>query len=353
MRRCLQVLLWCVLIVVIVAGTAGAKGDPGVISERIPDDAAFKAGLERVHAQFKGDDSGKVADYIPALAKVDPKLFGLAICTADGRVFATGDADTVFAIESVSKVFSLALALEDAGRDSILSNVGVYHTGLPFNSMIASDVRAVKLQNPFVNVGAITTTSFIKGTDSADKWRRELEKFSLFAGHRLAVLEDVNRSEQETNQHNRALAWLFESFGFLQGDPIDATKRYTQACSVGVSCRDLAVMGGCLANGGVNPVTGKQAVRREYVTDILSVMVITGLYDSSGPWFFHTGLPAKSGVGGGIVAVVPGKFALAAFSPPLDTFGNSVRAAKAITALSREWGLHVLDAGGPKELKTD
>ncbi len=344
------ILLCCVLVVFISGGVAGAKG---TIPDGIPDDAAFKAGLERAHEQFKGDDSGKVADYIPALAKVDPKLFGLAVCTADGRVFTSGDTEVAFAIESVSKVFSLALALEDAGRESILNNVGVYHTGLPFNSIIASDVRAVKLQNPFVNVGAITTTSFIKGKDSADKWRRELEKFSLFAGHDLTVLEDVNRSEQETNQHNRALAWLFESFGFLQGDPIDATKRYTQACSVGISCRDLAVMGACLANGGVNPLTGKRAVRQEFVRDILSVMVITGLYDSSGPWFFHTGLPAKSGVGGGIVAVVPGKFALAAFSPPLDSFGNSVRASKAITELSREWGLHVLGVGSSDGIKKD
>ena len=345
-------MLWCVLqgmFIVLLVQPAFARGElPNDV-----DDAAVKAALQQMYERFKGDDSGKVADYIPALAKADPKHFGLALCTADGRVFTAGDAEVVFAIESVSKVFSLALALEDAGRETILKNVGVYHTGLPFNSMIASDVRAVKLQNPFVNVGAITTTSFIKGKDSETKWQRELDKFALFAGHELKVLEDVNRSEQETNQHNRALAWLFESFGYLQGDPIDATKRYTQACSVGISCRDLAVMGGCLANGGKNPLTGKQAVRTEFVRDILSVMVITGLYDSSGPWFFETGLPAKSGVGGGIVAVVPGRFALAAYSPPLDTFGNSVRAAKAISALSAQWNLHVLNPYGVEKSKAE
>lgn len=336
--------VFCVLqclFVLLAYGEALAKSG---LPEGPAEKAAVKAGLEQAYGRFKDDASGKVADYIPALAKANPNHFGLALCTADGRVFSAGDAGVVFAIESISKVFSLALALEDAGRDAILNNVGVYHTGLPFNSMIASDVRAVKLQNPFVNVGAITTTSYITGADSADKWRRELEKFNRFAGRELSVLADVNQSEQETNQHNRALAWLFKSFDYLQGDPADAIVRYTRACSVGVTCRDLAVMGACLANGGVNPLTGKQAVRKEYVRDILSVMVITGLYDSSGPWFFHTGLPAKSGVGGGILAVLPGKFALAAFSPPLDGFGNSVRAGKAITFLSHKWGLHLLDS---------
>ncbi len=304
---------------------------------------AVKRALAEIHARYQPDDSGKVADYIPALAKADPHHFGLALATADGRIFAVGDSDVPFAIESISKIFALALAFEDAGRKAILDNVGVYHTGLPFNSMIASDVRQVKLQNPFVNVGAITTTSFIKGRNSAEKWQRQMKTFNLFAGRRLTVNREVFDSEEATNQHNRALAWLFKSFGYLQDDPMDAITRYTRACSVNVTCKDLAVMGACLANGGLNPMTGKRAVRKEFVRDILSVMAITGLYDSSGPWFFHVGLPGKSGVGGGILAVVPGKFAVAAYSPPLDRFGNSVRGVKAVEALSKLWGLHVFE----------
>jgi len=305
---------------------------------------AVKGTLTKVYKRYQADNSGKVADYIPALGKANPRHFGLAIVAADGQTFTVGDADVPFAIESISKVFALALAFEDVGRQAILDNVGVYHTGLPFNSAIASDVRQVKLQNPFVNVGAITTTSFIKGKDSADKWKREMDKFNLFAGRELSLDRIIFDSEEATNQHNRALAWLFKSFDYLQGDPTDAVTRYTRACSLDVTCQELAVMGACLANGGVNPVTGKRAVKEEFVRDILSVMTITGLYDSSGPWFFRTGLPGKSGVGGGILAVVPGRFAIAAYSPPLDLFGNSVRGVSAVEALSNEWGLHVLGA---------
>ncbi len=304
---------------------------------------AVKKVLTQVHKRYQADNSGKVADYIPALGKANPQHFGLAIVTADGQTFMAGDTDVPFAIESISKVFALALAFEDVGRQAILDNVGVYHTGLPFNSAIASDVRQVKQQNPFVNVGAITTTSFIKGKDSEDKWKREMDKFSLFAGRELKLNRTIFDSEEATNQHNRALAWLFKSFGYLQGDPTDAVTRYTRACSLDVTCQELAVMGACLANGGVNPMTGKRAVKEEFVRDILSVMVITGLYDSSGPWFFRTGLPGKSGVGGGILAVVPGRFAIAAYSPPLDRFGNSVRGVSAVQALSDEWGLHLLE----------
>ncbi|NDV26529.1 glutaminase A [Desulfovibrio sp. JC010] len=306
-------------------------------------DEVVRQTLQTVYNQCRSDTSGKVADYIPALAKGDPKHFGIVICTVDGKMYKIGDTDVTFAIESISKIFSLALALEDAGRETILKNVGVYHTGLPFNSIIASDVREVILQNPLVNVGAITTTSYINGTDSNDKWRRELDKFNLFAGRKLTVMEDVFRSEAETNQHNRALAWQFSSFGYLKGDPDDATLRYTRACSVGITCKDLAVMGATLANQGCNPVTGKQVVKKEFVRDILSVMTIAGLYDSTGPFFFRTGLPAKSGVGGGIVAVVPGRFAIATFSPPLDKFGNSARGVKAMTKLSENLELHVLN----------
>lgn len=332
-----QILLTSGLVVVLIccASLVNAQRRLPVQSE------AINSTLAKIHKRYQADHSGKVADYIPALGKANPDHFGLAIVTADGRTFTVGDTDVPFAIESISKVFALALAFEDVGRQTILDNVGVYHTGLPFNSAIASDIRQVKQQNPFVNVGAITTTSFIQGKDSEEKWKREMEKFSLFAGRDLKLNRNVFDSEEATNQHNRALAWLFKSYDYLQGDPTDAVTRYTRACSLDVTCLDLAVMGACLTNGGVNPITGKRAVKEEFVQDILSIMAITGMYDSTGPWFFHTGLPGKSGVGGGILAVVPGQFAIAAYSPPLDKFGNSVRGVNAVRALSEEWGLHV------------
>lgn len=302
----------------------------------------FSAVIEKIYTTVKANNAGKVADYIPALGKADPDNYGIVIATVDGEVLRKGDTGVEFAIESISKVFTLALALQDSGEDAILENVGAYQTGLPFNSIVAPDIRAIPLQNPLVNAGAIMTTSYISGEDSGDKWARTLAFLADFAGRELRVLEDVCESEMATNQHNRALAWQAKSSDFLQGDPDDAVVRYTRACSVGITCEDLAKMGATLANYGVNPFSGKRVLSADKVEFILSMMMISGLYDSSGPWLLKVGLPGKSGVGGGILAVVPGKFALAVFSPPLDKSGNSVRGVETAERLSRELGLHLL-----------
>ena len=298
--------------------------------------------LTEIYQEVKDNNSGKVADYIPALGKANPENYGIVIATVNGDIYKTGKSDIPFAIESISKVFTLALALQDSGKKAILDNAGAYQTGLPFNSIIAADVRAIALQNPLVNAGAIITTSYIAGSDSGVKWERTLEFLSKFAGKKLNIIQDVYDSEMKTNQHNIALAWQAKSFGYLRGDPDDAVTRYTKACSVGITCEDLARMGAILANGGVNPFTGEQFLAEGKVPFILSMMMISGMYDSSGPWLLKVGIPGKSGVGGGILAIVPNRFALAVYSPPLDKFGNSVRGIATAELLSEKMGLHLL-----------
>ncbi len=327
----LRRMVFCLLIITGAAASSAVAGEDDILTV-----------LTRVYQTVKDNDAGKVADYIPALQKADPKNYGIVLATVDGDLYKQGDTGVEFAIESISKVFTLALALEDSGEDVILKNVGAYQTGLPFNSIIAADIRAIPLQNPLVNAGAIITTSYIQGTDSDNKWCRTLDFISLFAGRKLVVMKDVCESEMATNQHNRALSWQAKSSGLLQGDPDDAVVRYTKACSVGITCEDLAKMGVILANYGVDPLSGKHIISADKVEFILSMMLISGLYDSSGPWLLKVGVPGKSGVGGGILAVVPGKFALAVFSPPLDEFGNSVRGVQTAELLAGELGLHLL-----------
>ncbi len=315
---------------------------PVIVSSSFAAEENISAVINRVYQIVKENDTGKVADYIPALKKSDPNNYGVVIATVKGDIYKKGDTGVEFAIESISKVFILALALKDSGKEIILNKVGAYQTGLPFNSIIAPDIRDISLQNPLVNAGAIMTTSYIDGVDSADKWQRTLDYISLFAGRQLAVMADVCDSEMATNQHNRALAWQASSNGFLQGDPDDAVVRYTRACSIGITCEDLAKMGVILANSGVDPFSGEKVISSADVEFILSMMMISGLYDSSGPWLLKVGIPGKSGVGGGILAVVPGQFALAVFSPPLDKFGNSVRGVETAGRLSGELGFHLL-----------
>ncbi len=266
----------------------------------------------------------------------------MVIATVDGEIYKEGDTTVEFAIESISKVFTLALALQDSGEDIILKKVGAYQTGLPFNSIIAPDIRAIPLQNPLVNAGAIITTSYIHGANSTAKWEKTLAFISAFAGRELKVMNDVCESELATNQHNRALAWQAKANDYLLGDPDDAVVRYTRACSIGITCEDLAKMGATLANYGINPFSGEKVISAEKVEFILSMMLLSGLYDSSGPWLLKVGVPGKSGVGGGVLAVVPGKFALAVFSPPLNESGNSVRGVATAEMLAQELEFHLL-----------
>src|SRR5512138_2342562 len=292
--------------------------------------------VNKAYEQFKTLKEGKNADYIPALAKVDPNLFGIALVTVNGKVYTAGDIKTEVSIQSISKVFTMAQVIQEQGLDAIEKRIGVDATGARFNSIIA--VEAVKTvvgtgapeMNPLVNPGAISATSMVKGANATEVWNKIIGTYNDFAGRQLPVLQDVYKSESDTNQRNQAIGMLMYAYEYIKANPLQAVDLYTKQCSVGVNAKDLAMMAATLAFGGRNPVTGKQAIAADNVPYVLAVMATAGLYDDSGKWLYHTGLPAKRGVGGGIVAVSPGKYGIAVVSPPLDDAGNSVRAQKAI-----------------------
>ena len=300
--------------------------------------AEVEAALQAAHAKYKGLTEGKNADYIPALAKVPSNLFGIALVTTDGQVYTVGDVDDLFSIQSISKVFTLAEVLQERGEEAVIGGVGVDATGQVFNSIVAVEQYKGHEMNPLVNPGAIATTSMVGGTTEQQIWDRILGIHSAFAGRPLQVNAEVYKSESDTNQRNQAIGMLMHAYGLIKENPARATDLYTRQCSINVNARDLATMAATLANGGVNPVTKKKVIDAAHVPGVLAVMATAGLYDDSGKWLFETGLPAKSGVGGGIIAVSPGKFGIAAFSPPLDAAGNSVRAQKAIADISAALG---------------
>jgi glutaminase len=289
-----------------------------------------EAVVREAYDKFKNDGNGKNADYIPYLEQVDPKLFGIAVVTTDNQVLTLGDVNYSFSIQSISKVFTLALAMEELGPNKVFDKVGSEPTGRPFNSPLAVVDMPSHTGNPLVNAGAIATTSLISGRDAEDKWNKILKFYSKAAGEKLVLIDEVYKSEAATNTGNKALSMLLAKYDRIYANPFESVDIYTKQCSVGVNAAQLARMGATLANNGVNPLTGEQVIKREDVPYILSTMTMAGLYDGSGGWAWHVGLPAKSGVGGGIVAVVPGKGAIAVFAPPLDEAGNSVKAQEVI-----------------------
>jgi glutaminase len=292
--------------------------------------------VDAAYAKFRTLKEGKNADYIPALAKVDPNLFGIAVVTADGKVYTAGDIKTEVSIQSISKVFTMAQVIQEQGLEAIEKRIGVDATGARFNSIIAIEgVRTVvgtgaPEMNPLVNPGAISATSMVSGKSSDEVWKKIIGFHNDAAGRSLTVLQDVYKSESDTNQRNQAIGALMLAYGYIKDNWQQAVDLYTRQCSIGVNSRDLAMMAATLAFGGKNPVTGKQVMDAGKVPGVLAVMATAGLYDDSGKWLYHTGLPAKSGVGGGIIAVSPGKYGIAVISPPLDDAGNSVRAQRAI-----------------------
>jgi glutaminase len=306
--------------------------------------ADVQKAVDAAYAKFKNLKEGKNADYIPALAKVDPNLFGIAVVTADGKVYAAGDVKTEVSIQSISKVFTMAQVIQEQGLDSVAKRIGVDATGARFNSIIAIEgVRTVvgtgaPEMNPLVNPGAISATSMVTGGSADAVWKKIIGFHSDAAGRQLSVLQDVYKSESDTNQRNQAIGALMLAYGYIKDNWQQAVDLYTRQCSIGVNARDLATMAATLAFGGTNPVTKKQAMDPAKVPGVLAVMATAGLYDDSGKWLYATGLPAKSGVGGGIIAVSPGKFGIAVISPPLDDAGNSVRAQRAITDISNALG---------------
>lgn len=301
----------------------------------------IEAAIDAGYAAGKAATGGKNADYIPFLASVPSNLFGLVIMTADGKVWTRGDTDYPVAIESISKVFSLALAMETHGVEQVKTKIGASATGMPFNSVMALELHGGRPLSPLVNAGAIATTSLAPGADAEEQWANILAMQSAFAGRSIQLSDEVNNSEQTTNFHNRAIAWLLYDHGYCYCDPMQAVDVYTRQCSTLITCKDLAAMGATLAAGGINPLSGRQVIAREHVPSILAEMMMEGLYEASGEWAFNVGLPGKSGVGGGLLAVAPGKLAIAAFAPPLDEAGNSVAAQAAITAVTKQLGLSI------------
>lgn len=298
--------------------------------------------VDAAHAKYKDLREGNNADYIPILTKTPSELFGVVIATRDGKLYAAGDVDYKFSIQSVSKPFTAALVMTQQGPQVLDEKIGVEPTGLPFNSRLAIELYKDKRSvNPLVNAGAIAAVSLVQASSEADRWNRILGNISDFAGTPLTVLEDVYESEYTTAFGNRAIANLLFNYGRLYSDPEEAMRVYTRQCSIGVSARDLAMMGATLANLGVNPKTKKRVMKAEDVPELLAIMATAGFYDESGEWMYTAGLPAKTGVGGGIVAVVPGRMAIAAFSPRLNAAGNSVRSLHAIRDIAGELGVGV------------
>jgi glutaminase len=309
-----------------------------------PAGADVQKAVDAAFGKFRNLKEGKNADYIPALAKVDPNLFGIALVTADGKVYTAGDVKTEVSIQSISKVFTMAQVIQEQGLDSVAKRIGVDATGARFNSIIAIEgVRSVvgtgaPEMNPLVNPGAISATSMVTGSSSDEVWRKIIGFHNDSAGRQLSVLQDVYKSESDTNQRNQAIGALMLAYGYIKSNWQQAVDLYTRQCSIGVNAQDLATMAATLAFAGINPVTKKQVMDPAKVPGVLAVMATAGLYDDSGKWLYATGLPAKSGVGGGIIAVSPGKFGIAVVSPPLDDAGNSVRAQRAITDISNALG---------------
>lgn len=295
-----------------------------------PDNARVEAVVREAYDKFRSDTNGKNADYIPYLAQVDSKLFGVAVVTTDNQVFELGDVKYSFSIQSISKVYTLALAMEELGHDKVFERIGSEPTGRAFNSVIAVVDMPTHTGNPFVNAGAIATTSLISGKSEDEKWNKILDFYSKVAGEKLVLIDEVYKSEAATNAGNKALSMLLAKYERIYADPFESVDIYTKQCSVGVNATQLARMGAVLANNGKNPATGEQVIKAEDVPFILSTMTMAGLYDGSGSWAWHVGLPSKSGVGGGIVAIAPGKGAIAVFAPRLDEAGNSVKAQKVI-----------------------
>lgn len=304
-----------------------------------------QAVVREAYDKFRNDTGGKNADYIPYLAQVDSKLFGVAIVTTDNQVITMGDIDYSFSIQSISKVYSLALAMEEFGPDTVFKKIGSEPTGRAFNSVFAVADMPTHTGNPFVNAGAISTVSLISAKSADEKWNRILDFYSRAAGEKLKLIDEVYRSEAATNTGNKALSMLLAKYDRIYADPFESVDVYTKQCSVGVNVVQLARMGATLANNGRNPQTGEQVIKAEDVPHILSTMMMAGLYDGSGSWAWHVGLPAKSGVGGGIVAVVPGKGAIAVFAPPLDEAGNSVKAQKVIEYMAKQLDLNLYSPG--------
>ncbi len=321
-------------------GLGGASVDPPYVSTgRLPSPDVVRRVVSQAHGRFGDNRDGSNSDVYPALADADPDLFGLCVVGVNGAAYASGESDHLFSIMSVSKPFVFALVCEALGPEAARRRVGVNATGLPFNSLEAIERSGDGRTNPMVNPGAIGATSLAPGSTVEEQWRFIAEGLSRFAGRTLEINGAVFASASNGNSRNQAIGQLLHSYGQIAIDPADAVDLYTRQCSLNVSARDLAVMGATLADGGVNPLTRTRVIGAESCKCALAVMATAGLYETSGDWLYDVGLPGKSGIGGGIVTVSPGKGGFGAFAPRLDDAGNSVKGQLAARYLSERLGL--------------
>lgn len=312
-----------------------------VSTGHLPPPERVRALVDAAYARYRSNDEGRNADHYPALARVPRELFGLCVVGTSGAVYSAGDATVPFTIMSVSKPFVFALVCQAIGAEQARQKLGVNSTGLPFNSIMAVELSADQLTNPMVNSGAIATTSLVPGETDEAKWQFIHEGLSRFAGRELNVNEEVYASASASNHRNQTIARLLESYGRLYFEPLATVDLYTKQCSLDVTAMDLAVMAATLADGGLNPITKEQVIDTAFCPPVLAVMATAGLYETSGDWLYDIGLPGKSGIGGGIITVAPGKGGLGTFAPPLDAAGNSVRGQLATKFLSEHLGLNL------------
>ena len=311
---------------------------PGDSSELSP----IRSRLEDLHRRYRSFHDGEVATYIPDLAVANPDWFAICVATTDGFVYEVGDSGQPFTIQSISKPFVYGLALEDNGRDALLTKVGVEPSGDAFNAISLNKSNGRPL-NPMINAGAIASTAQVRAASPAERFQRIQACISRFAGRPLDIDVAVYESESRTGHRNRAIGHMLRNFDVLGDDPMADVEVYFRQCAIAVTCRDLAVMAATLANHGLNPITGERAISGDHVECVLSVMASCGMYDYAGGWIYHVGMPAKSGVAGGVLAVLPGQLGIGVFSPRLDANGNSARAIKVCEELSRVWDLHQFD----------
>jgi len=314
---------------------------PFVSTGELPPAELARQVVLEAYERYRATVDGEVSDVYPALARVPADLFGICVVSTNGAVFSVGDAEVEFAIMSVAKPFVFALVCESLGPEKARRLLGVNSTGLAFNSLSAIERSGDGRTNPMVNPGAIAATSLVPGATAEAKWEFVRDGVARFAGRPLSLDEEMYASASETNARNQSIARLLESYGRIEGDPAEATDVYTRQSCLKVTARDLAVMGSTLADGGVNPLTGERVIEAATCRYTLAVMATAGLYETSGDWLYDVGLPGKSGIGGGIVTVAPGKGGLGTFAPRLDPAGNSVRGQLAARLLSKRLGLDI------------
>ena len=302
----------------------------------------LKLAVNEAYISLKENKEGRNADYIPYLANVDSNLFGIAVCLPDGEIINVGDCDFRFGIESISKVATAILVLKEYGAETLLDMIGADATGMPFNSVLAILLENEHPSTPLVNAGAISAVSMVRPVGSSrGKWEAIEQNITELCGSKVSLIDELYKSESVSNHNNRAIAWLLKSYNRIYDEPDMSLDLYTRQCSLGVTAKQLSIMAATIAFGGYNPVTKKEVFPRQHSSKVTSMMATVGFYEHTGDWMFTTGIPAKTGVGGGIIGVLPGTFGIAAFAPPIDNTGNSVKAQLAIRHIMKRLKLNV------------